>query len=461
MRSRRVLTIGLPLLLGLTILGGAAQLARTTVLKQMTITAYFVSTTSIYPGDEVRISGVKVGTIDTIQPEGTQSRVTLDVDRDVPIPANAKAVIVAQNLISARYVQLTPAYRQATGGPRMADGAVIPTDRTAVPVEWDSVREQLMRLATDLGPRPGAPNPAAARFIESAANAMGGNGEKLRETLSQLSGVSKILADGSGNIVDVINNLQTFVTALSGSSDQIVQFQDRLATLSSVVDSNRTSLDMALTDLSAAVADVQRFVARTRDQTAEQIQRLTNVTQNLVEHRTEVEQLLHVAPTAFANFYNIYNPDGGAPVASFALNGFANPVSLVCGMIGAVKNSTGPETAKLCAQYLGPGLRLANLNNLPITFNPFLGPAPSPDRLVYSEDRLAPGGEGPKPTPADIPPAVSAYTGEQLVEPNPPPLPTPPPVAAPATVPDLLSAPAGTATPTLHDMLLPAERPKP
>ena len=36
----------------------------------------------------------------------------LKVDRGVPIPADAKAVIVTQNLVAARYVQLTPAYRE-------------------------------------------------------------------------------------------------------------------------------------------------------------------------------------------------------------------------------------------------------------------------------------------------------------------------------------------------------------
>ena len=44
---------------------------------------------------------------------------TLKVDRDVPVPADAKAVIVAQNLVAARYVQLTPAYRSGDG-PTMA-----------------------------------------------------------------------------------------------------------------------------------------------------------------------------------------------------------------------------------------------------------------------------------------------------------------------------------------------------
>ena len=78
-----------------------------------TITAYFTTATAIYPSDEVRVSGVKVGSIKSIQPQGTQAKMTLKVDRDVPIPADAKAVIVAQNLVAARYVQLTPAYRTA------------------------------------------------------------------------------------------------------------------------------------------------------------------------------------------------------------------------------------------------------------------------------------------------------------------------------------------------------------
>ena len=59
---------------------------------------------------------------------GTEIRMALDVDRDVPVPADAKAVLVAQNLISARYVQLTPAYgaNDRPSGPRMTDGAAIP-----------------------------------------------------------------------------------------------------------------------------------------------------------------------------------------------------------------------------------------------------------------------------------------------------------------------------------------------
>ncbi|CAN5601035.1 MCE family protein [soil metagenome] len=477
--SRKRRTVLLAGLLAVVLVAGSIVLLRQTVFGPTRITAYFTSATGIYPGDEVRVLGVKVGTITAIEPAGAQARMTLDVDSDVPIPADAKAVLVAQSLVAARYVQLAPAYDSS--GPEMRDGAVIPVERTAIPVEWDAVKTQLMRLATDLGPKSDVSGTAVARFIDSAANSMEGNGAKLRQTLAELSGVGRILADGSGDLVDIIKNLQTFVSALRDSNEQIVQFGDRLATLTSVLNDDRPTLDAALTNLSSAVGDVQRFVAGSRAQTAEQIQRLGNVTQNLVDHKIDLENVLHVAPNAIANAYNIYNPDTGSQVGAFVLNNFADPKAFICGNIGAIADITSAETAKLCGQYLGPALSTVGLNSLPFPVNPYLARAPR--NVIYSDPDLIPGGPGPRPAAPDIPPTVSTYTG--LAD-NPFPAPSGPPppgmlpgpsapdhlpaVPSPALFPGAPipdgptinstlapSAPPPDAAPTLPEMLLPAE----
>jgi phospholipid/cholesterol/gamma-HCH transport system substrate-binding protein len=454
MSRNRPLKLGLATALAALLVGGVAVVIQQSVLRPKAIAAYFTTATAIYPGDEVRIAGVKVGTIESIQPVGTQAKMTLHVDRGVRVPADAKAVIVAQNLVSARYVQLTPAYES---GPAMNDGAVIPIERTAVPVEWNEVKEQLMRLATELGPDNGISTGSVGRFIDSAAAALGGNGDKLRQTLAQLSGVGRILADGSGNIVDTISNLQIFVTALRDSNEQIVQFQDRFATLTSVVDDSRSDLDAALKNLSDVVGETTRFIEGTRDKTAEQIQRLANVTQNLADHRLDLENVLHIAPHSIANAVNMFDPRTGAASGVFVLSNMQNPVWFICGMIGALENVTSPETGKLCAQYLGPGLRLANFNLLPFPVNPFLTSNPPPHMLRYSEPSLIPGASGPTPGPPDIPPAVSAYTGMGDV--LPPPGYGPPPGPPPGPLPPAAVAPPGP--PTLRDMLLPAEKPPP
>jgi hypothetical protein len=332
-------------------------------------------------------------------------------------------------------------------------------------VEWDEVKSQLTRLATDLGPQSGVSGTSLSRFIGSAANAMDGNGEKLRQTLAELSGLGRTLADGSGNLVDVITNLQTFITALRDSNEQIVQFQNRFATLTSVVN-DESDLGSALTKLSSAVGDVRRFVAGSRDQTAEQLQRLTNVTQNLVDHRIDLENLLHAAPNALANAYDIYDPDSGSQIGRFALNNFSNPNALLCNAIAAVASVTSAETAKLCSQTLGPLLNSVGFNELPFPVNPLLMKSVNPDRLIYSEPGLAPGGAGPKPIAPEIPPSVSAYTGFGGDQAPPPGFGQPPAVAPGPSAPEHLPADASPALypgapvpgpPSLPSLLLPAE----
>jgi hypothetical protein len=89
-------------------------------------------------------------------------------------------------------------------------------------------------------------------------------------------------------------------------------------------------------------------------------------------------------------------------------------------LIGATQNTTAAETAKLCAQYLGPALRLLNLNYVPVPINPYLAKSASPDNIVYADPALAPGGEGGAPQPPETPPTVSAYTGVNGDVPPPP-----------------------------------------
>ena len=101
---------------------------------QRRITAYFAAAVGLYPKGDVRILGVPVGTIEEVS--GKLVRVEMTVDREVRVPADAVAVAVAPSIVSDRYVQLAPVYK---GGPELEDGAVIPQERTATPVEpWAS-----------------------------------------------------------------------------------------------------------------------------------------------------------------------------------------------------------------------------------------------------------------------------------------------------------------------------------
>ena len=129
-----------------------------------TFVAYFANANGLYTGDEVRILGVEVGTVEAIDPQPNRTKVTFSVDREYPVPADARAAILSPSLVSARAIQLVPAY---SGGPKLAAGATIPQERTAVPVEWDDFRQQLEKLTDSLQPTtPGGVSPVG-EFINT------------------------------------------------------------------------------------------------------------------------------------------------------------------------------------------------------------------------------------------------------------------------------------------------------
>jgi ABC-type transporter Mla subunit MlaD len=116
---------------------------------QYRVTAWFTQTVGLYPGSDVRVLGIAVGEITDVVPEGDRVRVQMLIDDAYDIPADADAIVLAPSLVSDRYVQFSPVY---DGGATMEDGAKVPLERTATPVELDQVYGALDELSAALGP---------------------------------------------------------------------------------------------------------------------------------------------------------------------------------------------------------------------------------------------------------------------------------------------------------------------
>jgi phospholipid/cholesterol/gamma-HCH transport system substrate-binding protein len=168
------------------------------------VVALFSSAVGLYPGDDVRVVGVPVGTIDSIEPTASDVKITMSIDDEVQIPADAKAIIVAPNLVSARFIQLTPAYDSASGGDTLAAGATIGSDRTGVPVEWDDVKTELTKLSQTLGPQNGGMQGPLSEFVDQAASTFDGNGDSFRNALRELSQTAGRLGDSSADLFGTI-----------------------------------------------------------------------------------------------------------------------------------------------------------------------------------------------------------------------------------------------------------------
>jgi phospholipid/cholesterol/gamma-HCH transport system substrate-binding protein len=407
MRNR---TLPVALAAALAVLLVAGVVAAVGTLDRRSATAYFASTTGLYPGDEVRILGVPVGAIDAITPEGAQVRVDLHYDADQDVPADAKAAIVAPSLVSSRFVQLAPRY---TGGPVLADGAVIPLDRTATPVEWDQIKDQLMRLSQGLGPMPADDDGSLARVLSVGAATLDGQGAGLNATLKDLADASSALADGGDDLFATVDDLQLFTTALASSDEQIEEFGTRLAAVSGILAQNRGQLGEALKDLQLTVVTVQQFVAENRGRLGTTIDRLAGVTGILAAQQDDLAGVLHAAPTPLVDLYNAYLPSTASLHGQAAVTNLANPGLFVCSAIAAAGNLDPQDAAKRCSDALGPLLGLLTVDYPPGTIAPVR--QPGSDQPLPSSPRAA----QPPAASSDVaPPATGPGGLSELLTPG-------------------------------------------
>ncbi|MFD6451179.1 MCE family protein [Nocardia sp. NPDC060220] len=379
------------------------------------IVAYFPAAVGLYPGDDIRILGVTVGVVDRIEPEGTRVAVHLTLDQRWKLPADAQAVVVSPTLVTARFVQLTPAY---AGGPELPDGGSIPEERTAVPVEWDKIKEQLTRLAKRLGPQSGEPG-SLGEFVTDAAGTMRGNGATFNSTLANLARATTTLSDGRTDLFAAVRNLSVLVDALSQSHAQIVAFGDRLASVSELVATSETSLGDTLADLDLAVADLRAFVEENRAGISDTVDKLGGATQVLVDRRRDLEQVLHASPTVLANLENIYQPAQNSLTGALAMTNFANPVQFICSAIAAAGEQGAEESTKLCIHYLGPLLKSLAFNYAPIGAVVGNSVGALPDQIEYSDPALEQAPHAPRPSPAPVqvpalPPSLPGFPGLML-----------------------------------------------
>jgi phospholipid/cholesterol/gamma-HCH transport system substrate-binding protein len=294
------------------------------------VVAHFTSTVGIHEGSDVRVLGVKVGEVVRVHPEGRTVRVEMRYDAGTAIPADARAVVIPPSVVSDRYIQLTPAYAD---GPVLADGADLPTSRTAVPFELDDVYRALDQFNTALGPNGANSSGALRDLVGTAAANLDGNGANLGATLNGFADTLSTLADGRDDLFGSLTNLEQFVDTLARSDQQVRLFNEQLATVSQQLAAEGGDLANALRSLATALADITGFVHDNREVLKSDVAALTDVTTILVKEQRAIVEVLDVAPLALSNLNLAYDATSGTLDTRDDAMGPYDPASYVCSLM--------------------------------------------------------------------------------------------------------------------------------
>lgn len=329
--SQRVATAAV-LLAVAVVVAGVVGLVGVSGPSTRTISADFPTTPGLYRGNHVDVLGIPVGTVTSITPTPTGVVVRMRVERSVAIPAAARALLEAPDVVNDRFVELAPAY---TGGPRLPAGGVIPISRTAVPVSTNAILQNLDQLVVDLGPTAANRNGALSQVIAELAHFLGGNGPALNRTINSTGSALAAVGRTAPQLQQLLGRLATFTRAAAANSGQYQQFIQDLGAVSTELAADNADLGSALHELQTSFAALSGFLAANRGALGGTVAHLDTLFATLAAEQKQLAGLIGIAPTALDNVANAINPNApGGPALNSRYDpttGAASLTKQVCG----------------------------------------------------------------------------------------------------------------------------------
>src|SRR5437763_4441703 len=162
------------------------------------LTATFDDATGLLKDDNVKVAGVVVGKVSSVQIDQGKAKVGFTVKDSVKVPTDSSAAIRWRNLIGQRYVYLYP----GTASTVLRDGSSVAKTRSVVDVG---------ELFNRLGPIVKAVDPQQVNtFLDTIVQALDGNEQNLRQAIDDLSRVAASLGtrdQAIGRLVEDLNNI--------------------------------------------------------------------------------------------------------------------------------------------------------------------------------------------------------------------------------------------------------------
>ncbi|MGV9675359.1 MCE family protein [Nocardia sp. NPDC003482] len=191
----------------------------------------------LVPQSAVKVEGVPVGRVDKIDvaPDGWTASVHTLVNASVKLPANAHAEVKQSNLLGEKFIELS-APAQDPAPERLADGAVIPVERTRHATEVEQVLGALSLLLNGGGVAQLQP------IVVELNKALAGRENKARSLLDQ----ADTLIDGLNKQVDdiqrALDGLGTLSSRVGQQTEQIGKILDELPAGIKILDEQRPQL---------------------------------------------------------------------------------------------------------------------------------------------------------------------------------------------------------------------------
>lgn len=272
----------------------AVSISNTSVGDTISYAAKFTDVTSLNPGDDVRIRGVRVGQVDSLEvSDQNLALVRFSVDKTRPLPADVTATIKYRNMVGQRYIALDRGEKLSTT--MMAPDAMITLDRTHPALDLTDLFNGFKPLFQALSPKD--VNELSGEIVQ----VLQGEGGTVDSLLQHTGSLTSTLAERDKVIGQVIDNLNSVLGNINGQGDALSTLVSTLQQLVSGLAGDRTAIGDAIEGLGDLTKATAGLLDQARQPLKDSISSLGMLASNLAgpEGSAALEQFLVSTPEKF------------------------------------------------------------------------------------------------------------------------------------------------------------------
>ncbi|GAB3294527.1 MCE family protein [Parasphingorhabdus pacifica] len=286
-----------------------------------TYKARFTDVTSLHEGDDIRISGVKVGKVEGIEVVDRRlAEVTFSVVGR-KLPASSNAVVKYRNLVGQRYIAL----EQGAGdsGEYLNPGSMIPLERTKPALDLTVLLGGFKPLFQALSPE--EVNKLSFEIIQ----VLQGEGGTMESLLAHTASLTSTIAAKDKVIGEVITNLNGVLETVNARDEELSGLIVQLQQVVSGLAEDRESIGSAMTAMDGLTNATADLLTEARPPLEQDIAQLGQLSSNLNDHEQITEQVLQNMPgklekitrtATHGSWFNFYNCKAEGTVGVGELN---------------------------------------------------------------------------------------------------------------------------------------------
>ncbi|MGV0852223.1 MCE family protein [Mycolicibacterium phlei] len=269
--------------------------------------ATFTDASRLKAGQDVRIAGVPVGTVNSVKlnPDNTVD-VAFDIDKRYQLYTSTRAVVRYENLVGDRYLEITSGPGELR---KLPPGATIPVANTQPALDLDALLGGLRPVLKGLdGEKVNEVSNAVIELLQ-------GQGGALTNLLSTTSAFTQNLAARDQLIGDVISHLNTVLETVDEKGAQFNAAVDQLQQLITGLAEGRDPIAGAIVPLASAENDLTDMLVKSRRPVQGVLENLRPFAQRLDERKADVNKVIEPlaenylrlnALGAYGSFFNIF-----------------------------------------------------------------------------------------------------------------------------------------------------------